>query len=800
MENNGDQQNASRNNPIIFLFVGLFGGCFLALCLVLVVIVVVLPRIDMPGPHAANGEKDESQTVSDSEPDKFTRPDTGKENYEDLKKRNSDPLHGAATREINPFYANLQERDLSYRWKAGDEYSYQFSIRTDSPTRPLKIEGNMNLRIGDTQLIAEEHSGSGTAFVIAKDGYLATCAHVVKYAKRIRVLFGESNHFAKIVAVDDALDVAILKIENADLTPLQLSPRATIDLAENVLVLGYPMTKVLGESIKVSRGIVSGVSQVADGQQVSIDGAINPGNSGGPVVNEAGQVAAIASATLQGERISAVGFASPVKGLVELMRKNNISFTESDSNGSGSPSMKDIVKQISPSVGLVHADGWADDRFTNINYDASYSDSRRGSVTYLINGVKRTGELRKGSLQVSSLGDIRAGASKSQLPYFLGTMPELVVEQFELTSQKNWTVHRPFRIALSNRPAARSPLDLLSPGLLSPINRRGFFPSFLSEPNTQQTTYLEAEEKLEFEVVDTDDDLLIIEKQYQLSTSSKNNQPLLTAKGSGTWKFDKARGLPVSIDQEVTFTQRDTNSSVKTPVLVKAELRSPSDVAKERQRAQKEKAELERLAKIEQTQPNPKLVTQLVAEAQGAVSAKRTLALDRLSRIAIANEMREEVLDLVRPLVVEARHIDHLAFKCYLHWADESCLEDLRRIAFKSTRFNSHFQRDALAAVAKQKDPQDLPRLFQLLRDTSVRSDATKAISAFGELAEAPALAAIRSTNDTFEVIALLNIISNVGGRKSLGELQSLIESRNEFDFKLRAENTIRKLQTRLQQ
>jgi S1-C subfamily serine protease len=205
-------------------------------------------------------------------------------------------------------------RKLRYHWKPGAIHTYMFTVEEGSGDDVRKTTGICTYNVsGNSNQVVTEEEGSGTGFVVAADGLVGTCAHVVAGAKRIEVHLGGQTYPATVVAVDPRSDVALIKINGLNLPTLALSDSGAVQLAEAVRAIGYPLSDVLGTDVKVTTGTVAGVIQSKDrGKQLQIDAAINPGNSGGPVVNGAGQVVGVASAKLSGSSVTSVGFAAPI--------------------------------------------------------------------------------------------------------------------------------------------------------------------------------------------------------------------------------------------------------------------------------------------------------------------------------------------------------------------------------------------------------------------------------------------------------------------------------------------------------
>ncbi len=132
-----------------------------------------------------------------------------------------------------------------------------------------------------------ERIGYGTGFFVTSDGYFITCHHVVAGAGKIRVKLGDKEFSAKIIQLDQANDLALLKVEGTDFTWLKIGSGSQVNRGNRVLTIGFPNPAVQGEAAKLNDGIVSSPSGIKDDPrfyQVSVP--VQPGNSGGPLVIE----------------------------------------------------------------------------------------------------------------------------------------------------------------------------------------------------------------------------------------------------------------------------------------------------------------------------------------------------------------------------------------------------------------------------------------------------------------------------------------------------------------------------------
>src|SRR5919108_5228260 len=178
--------------------------------------------------------------------------------------------------------------------------------------------------------IPQEGDATGSGFVVDKQGYIITNAHVVQGADSVDVSFDESGTSvrAEVKGVDTSSDLAVLKVDPSDVkggvTPVPLGDSSNARVGDPVIAIGNPF----GYSRTVTQGIVSAVQrqiQAPNGFTISnviqTDAPINPGNSGGPLLDGNGRAIGINSqiATGGGQGSVGIGFAVPINTAKKLL-------------------------------------------------------------------------------------------------------------------------------------------------------------------------------------------------------------------------------------------------------------------------------------------------------------------------------------------------------------------------------------------------------------------------------------------------------------------------------------------------
>jgi serine protease Do len=211
-----------------------------------------------------------------------------------------------------------------------------------------------------------EPSGIGSGVVITSDGYIVTNNHVIDEADEVKISFdglkeGKREIIAKIIGTDKRTDIAILKVDMKDLTPIVVGDSDQIEVGDIVLAVGNPFSFTQ----TVTSGIVSALGRNATGNKaldslftdfIQTDAPINQGNSGGALVDIQGRLIGINTLifTSSGGNIG-IGFAIPVNTVrnitEQLITKGKIS------RGYIGVSIQDISDDLAEAYKIKNRDG-----------------------------------------------------------------------------------------------------------------------------------------------------------------------------------------------------------------------------------------------------------------------------------------------------------------------------------------------------------------------------------------------------------------------------------------------------------
>jgi len=209
-------------------------------------------------------------------------------------------------------------------------------IDTNKLMTPAEVyAANVNSTVGITTSVTTTNfwgyqttsAAAGSGFILTENGYILTNYHVIEKSNAINVSLYDGRSFAAtLVNYDQANDIAVLKIEAENLSPVVLGDSSNMNVGDPVVAIGNPLGEL---TFSLTSGAVSALSRdvtMSNGLNMTLiqtDCAINSGNSGGALFNLYGEVIGITNAKYSsgsGEAsIDNIGFAIPINDVWSIV-------------------------------------------------------------------------------------------------------------------------------------------------------------------------------------------------------------------------------------------------------------------------------------------------------------------------------------------------------------------------------------------------------------------------------------------------------------------------------------------------
>lgn len=286
-----------------------------------------------------------------------------------------------------------QIQDLANSQNSLDAYS-----RAVSSVAEAVIPTVASLQIAGRGGYGQGFMGSGSAVVIAPDGYLLTSAHVVARADQGKALFADGGEREfQVIGRDPLSDLAVLGVDGNNLQAAQLGDANNLKVGQLVVAVGNPM----GLVGTVTAGVVSALGRALPARYghatrlvenvIQTDAALNPGNSGGALANGAGEVVGVNTAVAG----FGLGLAVPINTtsrriIGALIKDGRFRRAYLGIAGGRAPLSPTLTRQLGRKFGVVVAD-------IVEGSPAALSDLRLGDLILEVDGkaVQDAGDLQR---------------------------------------------------------------------------------------------------------------------------------------------------------------------------------------------------------------------------------------------------------------------------------------------------------------------------------------------------------------------------------------------------------------------
>ena len=209
------------------------------------------------------------------------------------------------------------------------------TIDTSKQMSPAEVYAqNVASTVGITTSVTTNYFGftttsaaAGSGFVLSEDGYILTNYHVIENPTSIKVtMYDGSSYDAELIGYDESNDIAVLKVDAENLSPVVLGDSDNLNVGDSVVAIGNPLGEL---TFSLTAGVVSALDRevTLSGnvtmELIQTDCAINSGNSGGALFNLYGEVIGITNAKYSssgsGASIDNIGFAIPINSVMNIV-------------------------------------------------------------------------------------------------------------------------------------------------------------------------------------------------------------------------------------------------------------------------------------------------------------------------------------------------------------------------------------------------------------------------------------------------------------------------------------------------
>ena len=209
------------------------------------------------------------------------------------------------------------------------------TIDTSKQMSPAEVYAqNVASTVGITTSVTTNYFGftttsaaAGSGFVLSEDGYILTNYHVIENSTSIKVtMYDGSSYDAELIGYDESNDIAVLKVDAENLSPVVLGDSDNLNVGDSVVAIGNPLGEL---TFSLTAGVVSALDRevTLSGnvtmELIQTDCAINSGNSGGALFNLYGEVIGITNAKYSssgsGASIDNIGFAIPINSVMNIV-------------------------------------------------------------------------------------------------------------------------------------------------------------------------------------------------------------------------------------------------------------------------------------------------------------------------------------------------------------------------------------------------------------------------------------------------------------------------------------------------
>lgn len=705
---------------------------------------------------------------------------------------------------------------LAYHWAPDKNYDYDYQLNATVDGTLTIYGGNATYKLNPrtTEQLARmvgadgPQEGSGTAFVVHSDGLLVTCAHVVRGATKVSVTIQDRTYPGDVVGVDDRHDLALIRVAASNLPAVPLGNSDSVQLAEEVRAVGFPLSNVLGTSVKITRGTIAGIVTKNGDRLLQIDASINPGNSGGPLFNDRGEVVGINSSGLFGESIASVGFAVPSNYALALLRSKGIAPTAASGNKVLAGTV--LASTVIPAVAFVKVDMGKSESLQILEYNGFCMKTGSEATS------RPSTAHDKGRLLMVPTGEVLQNDAEAQMPLLMMPLSEVAIIKLPSDGDREWESRRVTVMLLPDNP--RDSISPFGPGGMSRPGRNPRSP--IGRPQTG-VVLVPAVEQIKYKIASETAEVMEIEKTLDISSmDAEGGKPGFQITGRGNITWDKKHGAPRLIKQTMTMAVSAGGAKASAPLELKVELYGVTTDAERpemiRKRADSQRSQVTKTSKSTANQP-PKFSTSppvaptlpslprdtldehlavIKGKTKAATVSEVGLPLVKIAFLDPIPSRRDEVSALLDPfLQSQDESVRRTALMAVAKWGTQKNVPSLLELLESIDPVDRGASMKALGSIGGNKEA--ATAVAKRMSDAEHMSTAADALQAMGPIAEVSVWQHVGSSNKLLHSRAC-QVLGAIGTATSVAKFQPLIKKETDIGHRVPMESALREIQKRL--
>lgn len=692
---------------------------------------------------------------------------------------------------------------LNYRWPKGELQAYEIKAITKLGKREQETYGMVELTVSGTRHIGQQpaavaasprKTGTGSGFIVGADGWVITSAKTCGWANEIEVRVDRRTYPAKVVELRAQDDLALLKIEADDLTPLPVIDPSKVAEGDEVRAIGFPAGSGAGDKPKVVRAGIEKVLKPASQSRLQLDTSIPASHWGSPLFNETGAVIGVGAFDEASSSATESHICTSSQRVLDLLGSHKIKPVESPAKPLSGAA---LLEAIQPSLALITARSVA-----TAPQEAVLTTLQFTTLAFAPSGENIVPPTHWGLMHanVDTHGRVNDYYGGEQLAFGLGPISRLLFLPLPDDDRTEWVHNESF-------PLARLPL----PPVFAQKNEqtaRQFIRTGQRYPRSNNDRKSEAEatndatESFRYRVRSDKGDLLTINVDGQLEAAEKGTFPSVKVTTSGQYDFSRKLGLIEFADLTHDFRQTadgtTTQASVhivikreKPQALLDRKKREADALATSSQQFRKQQAaQVGAVPKAAEAAKPTKTVQEIVKELSGyqAGTANYFQVRDALAQLQLhsVDLQQKDKVELELLTLLGSKHgtsNEQLIMQCLTTWGSKKSIPKLREKLKAQSPFVAKDAFMALAAVGGVDVLEDLLAAIHSSRIALQTTDVSQALRPIGKPAEKAIIKRLETPSD--EPFAwhrshmLISVLGDIGEEDSAVALQKIVSSEN---------------------